>query len=143
MLHPLPLPPCKDLQRLFPDEREVVRITLVEAQDILSSFDDGLRSYTEDLIRRREAMQIVKASVTEVTPTHVRFNDGSKLACGMVVWSTGLAPRWVCLCVRVYTRTGMHRSIVVLFLREFTKSLALEKTPQGRVGVAVGVAIVL
>jgi hypothetical protein len=67
----------------------------VEAQEILSAFDDRLRRYTEDLIKKRRAMKIVKAEVTEVTATHVRFKDGSKLACGMVVWSTGLAPRSV------------------------------------------------
>lgn len=101
----------QDLKRLYPDETPDVRITLVEAQEILSAFDDRLRAYTEDLIRKRHAMKIVKAVVTEVTPTHVRFKDGSKLSCGMVVWSTGLAPR------------------------DFTKSLSVEKTPQGQIVV--------
>ena len=30
---------------------------------------------------------------TEVTPTSVTLNDGRVIPCGMVVWSTGLAPR--------------------------------------------------
>lgn len=81
------------MNRLYPSEKDVVRITLVEAQEILSAFDESLRSYTKDLIAKRKAMEIVKASVTEVTPTHVRFNNGEEVPCGMVVWSTGLAPR--------------------------------------------------
>ena len=76
-----------------------MRLTLVEAQDILSAFDERLRAYTEDLIRKRQSMEIVKAQVTEVTATHVKFKDGTELPCGMVVWSTGLAPRCVCVCV--------------------------------------------
>ena len=68
-------------------------VTLVEAQEILSSFDDKLRSYTENIISGRCSMKIVKASVTEVTASHVMLNNGSRLPCGMVVWSTGLAPR--------------------------------------------------
>ena len=54
----------KDLERLYPDERSTVHITLVEANEILSSFDTKLRSYTERLIKKRERMQILKAAVT-------------------------------------------------------------------------------
>lgn len=83
----------EDLDRLYPNEKALVRITLVEAREILSAFDDKLRSYTKDLIAKRGSMKIVKSSVTEVTETHVRFADGSEVPCGMVVWSAGLAPR--------------------------------------------------
>ena len=61
LLHP---PFSQDLCRLFPEEREMVQITLVEAKDILSSFDQRLRAYTERLIRKRKSMNILKASVT-------------------------------------------------------------------------------
>lgn len=83
------------MDRLYPSEKDLVRITLIEAQEILSAFDDRLRSYTTDLIAKRKSMKIVKASVTEVTATHVRFDNGTEVPCGMVVWSTGLAPRCV------------------------------------------------
>lgn len=89
--------PLQDLSRLYPEEKDDVCITIIEAQEILSAFDDRLRSFTEDLIRKRSSMKIVKASVTEVTATHVKFDDGSEVPCGMVVWSTGLAPRYVCM----------------------------------------------
>ena len=53
----------QDLGRLFPEEKFDVQVTLIEASQILSAFDEKLRNYTEKLIRKREAMNIVKASV--------------------------------------------------------------------------------
>ena len=41
-----------------------MQITLIEANEILSSFDARLRNYTERLIKKRLAMRIIKASVT-------------------------------------------------------------------------------
>ena len=45
---------------------------------------------------------------TEVTPTSVTLDNGTVLPCGMVVWSTGLAPR------------------------DFTKSLPMDRNQQGQ-----------
>ena len=75
-----------------------MEITLIEANEILSTFDEKLRSYTERLIRKRKEMKIVQAAVTEVTETHVKLSNGETVPCGMVVWSTGLAPRLVSWC---------------------------------------------
>lgn len=54
----------QDLERLYPGEGSLVKVTLIEAQEILSSFDKKLRDYTERLIQKRKRMQIVKAFVT-------------------------------------------------------------------------------
>ena len=54
----------QDLERLYPKEMNVVRVTLVEANTILSAFDNRLRSYTEKIIQKRKRMRILKASVT-------------------------------------------------------------------------------
>ena len=56
----------QDLERLYPKEKNVVRVTLVEANTILSAFDNRLRSYTEKIIQKRERMHILKASVTGI-----------------------------------------------------------------------------
>ncbi len=53
----------QDLGRLFPEEKFDVQVTLVEADQILSAFDEKLRNYTEKLMRKRESMNIVQASV--------------------------------------------------------------------------------
>lgn len=99
----------EDIKRLYPEEHEIAKLTIIEAKEILSSFDTKLRAYTERLIRKRKSMQILKASVTSVGPTSVTLSDGSQLPCGMVVWSTGLAPR------------------------EFTKNVALDKNSNGQI----------
>lgn len=108
----------QDLNRLFPEERNMVRVTLVEAKEILSSFDHKLRDYTKRIIKKRSNMSIHKASVTEMTSEQVKLSDGSVLASGMVVWSTGVAPR------------------------DFTKGLSLEKTQQGQIVVDAHLKVV-
>ena len=49
----------------------MVRVTLVEANEILSAFDSRLRSYTERLISKRSTMNIVKAAVTSKPHTEI------------------------------------------------------------------------
>lgn len=39
-------------------------MTLVESNQILSSFDESLRKYAENKIKQRERFQLVKSSVT-------------------------------------------------------------------------------
>lgn len=99
----------QDLERLYPYECNTVQITLIEANEILSSFDTKLRSYTEHLIKKRSRMKILKASVTKLTNTSISINGKSDIPVGMVVWSTGLAPR------------------------EFVRNLSLEKNNQGQI----------
>lgn len=48
---------------MFPEEKIDVQVTLIEASQILSSFDEKLRNYTEKLITKRKSMRIIKASV--------------------------------------------------------------------------------
>lgn len=101
----------QDVSRLYTDERDVVKVTLVEAQQILSSFDAGLQKYAERKLTQRSQMHILRDSVVEVTPNSVELKSGQCLSCGIVVWSAGLAPR------------------------PFTESLDFEKTPQGQIVV--------
>ena len=54
----------QDIKRLYPEEHELAQLTIIEAKEILSSFDTKLRAYTERLIKKRRSMKIVKASVT-------------------------------------------------------------------------------
>ena len=45
----------------------MAKLTIIEAKEILSSFDTKLRAYTERLIKKRESMRILKASVIGVS----------------------------------------------------------------------------
>lgn len=83
----------EDFARLYGGLQHVVRVTLIEANHILGSFDKRLRDYAEKKISKRKQFELLQASVKEVTPHSVVLNDGKEVRCGLVVWSTGLAPR--------------------------------------------------
>lgn len=75
-------------------------------------FDERLRSYAEKKLSERKNFELLHATVSEVRPDGVMLKDGSFVPCGLIVWSTGLAPR------------------------EFTKSLPAEmKNKHGQVRV--------
>lgn len=83
----------QDVTRLYVHERSKVSVTLIEARQILPSFDAKLRDFAERKMKQREQFELVQSSVTEVHSDHVKLQDGTILPCGLVVWSTGLAPR--------------------------------------------------
>ncbi|KAI1703595.1 pyridine nucleotide-disulfide oxidoreductase domain-containing protein [Ditylenchus destructor] len=85
---------CKDdLSRLYKDFGTPVCVTLVEGKQILGGFDKRLQVYAEKKLRNRPNFSMIKANVTEVKADSVTLSDGRTLPCGLVVWSTGLAPR--------------------------------------------------
>jgi len=51
------------LRKLYPKSKEAARVTLVEAKNILASFDDKLRQYAEKKINQREQFSIMRDSV--------------------------------------------------------------------------------
>lgn len=83
----------EDVSRLFSQEKKLVKVTLIEANEILPSFDQKLRSFAEKKIQQRKNYELLKSRVVEVGKKHVLLEDGTELQCGMVLWSTGLAPR--------------------------------------------------
>jgi len=83
----------QDVTRLYVHEKANVSVTLIEARQILPSFDEKLRTFAEKKMRQRDQFELVQSSVTEVHADHIRLQDGTIMPCGLVVWSTGLAPR--------------------------------------------------
>lgn len=83
----------QDVTRLYAHERINVRVTLIEARQILPSFDEKLRAFAERKMRQRKQFELLQSSVTRVHADHIQLQDGTKLPCALVVWSTGLAPR--------------------------------------------------
>lgn len=83
----------EDVSRLFAQEKKDVKVTMIEANEILPSFDRKLRSFAEKKFSKRQSYNLLKARVVEVAEDHVVIDDGTKIPCGMVLWSTGLAPR--------------------------------------------------
>ena len=78
---------------MYKEEKDNVKVTLIESQKILPSFDYRLQSYAEKKLNERKNFKLLNAYVTEVLPNGVKLKDGTFLPCGLVVWSTGLAPR--------------------------------------------------
>lgn len=83
----------QDVRRLFKAKKDDVRVTLVESNQILSSFDERLRKYAEKKIQSRKGFTLKQDLVTAVHEDHVKLKSGDVIPCGLVVWSTGLAPR--------------------------------------------------
>ncbi|GAU93526.1 hypothetical protein RvY_05452 [Ramazzottius varieornatus] len=101
-----------DVARLYPKDVKMTKVTLVEAQHILQSFDKNLQSYAEKKIKERSNFNLIQDSVIEVTKRSVRLKSGQVIPCGLVVWSTGLAPR------------------------DFTREMNAQKTKQGQLLVS-------
>ncbi|XP_072035082.1 probable NADH dehydrogenase [Amphiura filiformis] len=99
----------QDVSRLYKKEQALVQVSLIEGKKILASFTERLQKYAEKKIRSRSQMKLIQANVTEVQDDRVILHDGTVLPCGLVVWSTGLAPR------------------------PFVKSLNVDKNKQGQI----------
>lgn len=83
----------EDLQRSYPELVSEARIVLVEAgREILSTFDEKLRSYATDLFRRERISLLTESPVVRVDEHAVHLQDGSELPYGLLLWSTGNAP---------------------------------------------------
>lgn len=87
-----------------------MRITLIEANELLGSFDARLREYAARKLVE-SGVHLVKGVVKEVREDEVELESGEKLSFGIMVWSTGVGPT------------------------EFTLSLPFSKTPKGRLAV--------
>lgn len=83
----------EDVSRLYRKKQHDVHVTLIESNQILGSFDDKLRKYAEKKIKERSRFELKQASVVEVKEDRVILGDGTHIPCGLVVWSTGVAPR--------------------------------------------------
>ncbi|XP_051125374.1 internal alternative NAD(P)H-ubiquinone oxidoreductase A1, mitochondrial-like [Andrographis paniculata] len=100
----------RDVWERYAHVKNYIRVTLIEANEILSSFDVGLRQYATKHLTK-SGVRLVRGVVKEVLPDKIILSDGSEVAYGLLVWSTGVGPS------------------------EFVKSLNLPKSPGGRIGI--------
>ncbi|KAJ8749764.1 hypothetical protein K2173_012315 [Erythroxylum novogranatense] len=100
----------KDVHQRYAHVENYIHVTLIEANEILSSFDDRLRHYaTKQLIK--SGVHLVRGVVKDVKPQKLILNDGTEVPYGLLVWSTGVGPA------------------------PLVKSLTLPKSPGGRIGI--------
>ncbi|XP_030543568.1 internal alternative NAD(P)H-ubiquinone oxidoreductase A2, mitochondrial-like [Rhodamnia argentea] len=100
----------KDVRERFPHVKDYIQVTLIEANEILSSFDVSLRQYAMNHLTR-SGVCLKRGVVKEVHAKKIVLSDGTDVPYGFLVWSTGVGPS------------------------EFIKSLSLPKSPGGRIGV--------
>lgn len=99
-----------DVRDRFSHVKDDIKVTLIEANEILSSFDVGLRQYATNHLTK-SGVRLMRGVVKEVHPKKITLNDGTDVPYGLLVWSTGVGPS------------------------EFVKSLHLPKSAGGRIGV--------
>ncbi|KAG1655670.1 hypothetical protein FOA52_011798 [Chlamydomonas sp. UWO 241] len=100
----------EDLRKRYPDIARAMRVTLVEAKEVLGSFDASLREYAARKLVRM-GVELRKGVVKNMDATTLNLTDGTSIPYGLVIWSTGVGP----------TR--------------FSTSLPFDKTKMGRLSV--------
>lgn len=81
----------QDLSRLRPELAGDMRITLVEANEILGSFAASLREYAAGRLMKQGVL-LRRGVVKEVQRDRIVLKDGTELPAGLIVWSTGVGP---------------------------------------------------
>ncbi|KAA8543722.1 hypothetical protein F0562_022101 [Nyssa sinensis] len=97
----------RDVHQRYAHVKDYIHVTLIEASEILSSFDDRLRRYATKQLTK-SGVRLVRGIVKDVQPQKIILNDGTDVPYGLLVWSTVVGPS------------------------SFVKSLELPKAPGGR-----------
>ncbi|KAL9355555.1 hypothetical protein Peur_053525 [Populus x canadensis] len=100
----------RDVQDQYTHVKDYVKVTLIEASEILSSFDVGLRQYATNHLTK-SGVSLMRGVVKEVHPKKIVLSDETNVPYGLLVWSTGVGPS------------------------QFVKSIDLPKAPGGRIGI--------
>uniref|UniRef100_A0A1D1ZBY4 NADH:ubiquinone reductase (non-electrogenic) n=1 Tax=Anthurium amnicola TaxID=1678845 RepID=A0A1D1ZBY4_9ARAE len=100
----------KDVHERYSHVKDFIHVTLIEANEILSSFDVRLRQYATKQLTK-SGVRLVRGVVKDVQPQRIILNDGTEVPYGLLVWSTGVGPS------------------------PFVSSLPFPKSPGGRIGV--------
>lgn len=89
----------EDLTKLYPDIKNLVRITLLEATDhILNMFDKRITAFAEEKFKRdgidlKTGSMVVNISDKEISTKEIKTGETSSMPYGMIVWSTGIGTR--------------------------------------------------
>ncbi|KAF8061375.1 NDA1 [Scenedesmus sp. PABB004] len=100
----------RDLRHVYPDRAKAMRVTVIEAKELLGSFDGSLREYAARKLVA-QGVKLRKGVVRCVEAQSLTLTDGTVIPFGLCIWSTGVGPT------------------------PFTLSLPFAKTKVGRVAV--------
>ncbi|KAI4305289.1 hypothetical protein L6164_028661 [Bauhinia variegata] len=100
----------RDVRQRYSHVKDYIHVTLIEANEILSSFDDRLRRYAVKQLTK-SGVRLVRGVVKDVKADKIILDNGTEVPYGLLVWSTGVGPSPI------------------------IQSLDLPKAPGGRIGV--------
>ncbi|KAL8483502.1 hypothetical protein ACS0TY_026260 [Phlomoides rotata] len=100
----------KDVHQRYAHVKDYIHVTLVEANEILSSFDDRLRKYAIKQLTK-SGVRLVRGIVKDVQSDKIILSDDTNIPYGVLVWSTGVGPS------------------------TFVNGLGIPKSPGGRIGI--------
>lgn len=100
----------RDVHDKYSHVKEFIHVTLIEAKEILSSFDVSLRQFAIKHLTKA-GVKLVQGVVKDVQPKVIVLSNGTEVPYGLLVWSTGVGPS------------------------PFVQSLKLPKSYDGRIGV--------
>ncbi|KAB1209965.1 External alternative NAD(P)H-ubiquinone oxidoreductase B1, mitochondrial [Morella rubra] len=89
----------EDLGNLYPQIKDYVKITLIEAADhILNMFDKRITAFAEEKFQRdgihvKTGSMVVKVSDKEISTKERATGEVENIPYGMVVWATGIGTR--------------------------------------------------
>jgi NADH:ubiquinone reductase (non-electrogenic) len=85
-----------DVSRWYPDLQPFVRITLIEASNVvLGAFKHSLRDFAMKLFKQRHIEVLTKSRVTEINESSLTImQEGNErsVSFGLCVWSAGVGP---------------------------------------------------
>ncbi|CAN0854826.1 Internal alternative NAD(P)H-ubiquinone oxidoreductase A1, mitochondrial [Linum grandiflorum] len=81
----------KDVRKRHSHVKDYIRVTLIEANEILSSFDERLRHYATKQLTK-SGVRLVRGIVKDVEPDKIVLDNGTEVPYGLLVWSTGVGP---------------------------------------------------
>eukprot|EP01025_Chloroclados_australasicus_P067241 TRINITY_DN9298_c0_g1_i1.p1 TRINITY_DN9298_c0_g1~~TRINITY_DN9298_c0_g1_i1.p1 ORF type:complete len:583 (+),score=66.39 TRINITY_DN9298_c0_g1_i1:182-1750(+) len=81
----------QDLRKVIPGRAQDLKVTLIEAAELLGSFDGSLREYAARRLTKL-GVRLVQGVVKEVREKEVELKDGRIFPFGLCVWSTGVGP---------------------------------------------------
>ncbi|XP_058075019.1 internal alternative NAD(P)H-ubiquinone oxidoreductase A2, mitochondrial-like isoform X2 [Magnolia sinica] len=81
----------RDVRERYSHVKDYIHVTLIEANEILSSFDVRLRQYAMKQLTK-SGVHLVRGVVKDVQSQKIILNDGTEVPYGLLVWSTGVGP---------------------------------------------------
>ncbi|KAE8714946.1 Internal alternative NAD(P)H-ubiquinone oxidoreductase A1 [Hibiscus syriacus] len=79
----------RDVHERYSHVKDYIKVTLIEANEILSSFDVRLRQYATNHLKK-SGVHLMRGVVKEVHPKKIILSDGTDVTYGLLVWSTGV-----------------------------------------------------